>query len=57
LLGDTYLRSADTTLAIAVLEPAVRDRPQRKDLADRLAAAYRGAGREAEASAVDARFC
>jgi len=56
LLGDAYLRSGQTALAITTLEPAVSDRPQRKDLADRLAAAYRGAGREAEANAVEARF-
>ncbi len=56
LLGDTYLRAGQTALAITILEPAVSDRPQRKDLADRLAAAYRGAGREAEAKAVEARF-
>jgi hypothetical protein len=56
LLGDAYLRAGQTALAITILEPAVSDRPQRKDLADRLAAAYRGAGREAEANAVEARF-
>jgi len=56
LLGDTYLRAGQAALAITILEPPVGDRPQRKDLADRLAAAYRGAGREAEAKAVEARF-
>jgi hypothetical protein len=56
LLADAYLRSHQPAQAITVLEPAVDDRPQRKDLADRLATAYRGAGREAEAKALEARY-
>jgi hypothetical protein len=56
LLADGYLRAGQLTQAIAVLEPAVNDRAQRKDLADRLAAAYRSAGREAEAKSLEARY-
>jgi hypothetical protein len=56
LLADTYLRAGQSAPAIDLLEPATIDRPQRKDLVDRLAAAYRGAGREAEAKALEARY-
>lgn len=56
LLADAYLRTGQPARAVGVLEPAVSDRPQRKDLADYLATAYRGAGREAEANALNARF-
>ena len=56
VLADTYLAGGRDGLAIGVLEPVLRDRPNRKDLADRLAAAYRSAGREAEAEALAARF-
>jgi len=55
-LAGAYLRTGESGLAIAVLEPATTDRPQRKDLADRLATAYRGADREAEAKALEARY-
>ena len=56
LLDDTYKRAGQYSLAIAVLEPAHNDRPERKDVADRLAAAYRGAGREAEALALERKY-
>jgi hypothetical protein len=56
LLADIHLRAGQPAQAIAVLEPALNDRRERKDLADRLAAAYRGAGREAEAKALEARY-
>jgi hypothetical protein len=56
LIADIDLRAGQPTQAIATLEPAVDDRPQRRDLANRLAAAYRGAGREDEANALDSRF-
>jgi hypothetical protein len=56
LMADIHLRAGRPAQAIAVLEPAINDRRERKDLADRLAAAYRGAGREAEAKALEARY-
>ena len=56
LMGDVHLRAGRPAQAIAVLEPAITDRRERKDLADRLVAAYRGAGREAEAKALEARY-
>jgi hypothetical protein len=56
LLADAHLQAGRPMQAIAVLEPALGDRSERKDLAARLAAAYRGAGRDAEAKALDARY-
>jgi hypothetical protein len=56
LLGQSYLSAKQPASAVAVLEPAVNDRRERKDLADRLVDAYRAAGREAEAKALEARF-
>ena len=56
LLADAHLLASRLAEAITVLEPALNDRRDRKDLADRLAAAYRGAGREAEAKALEARY-
>jgi hypothetical protein len=56
LLAESYLRAGQSAQAIAVLEPAVNDRRERKDLADRLAGAYRAAGREAEAKALESHF-
>ncbi len=56
LLADYYLRGHQYSLAIAALEPALDDRPERKDIADRLAAAYRAAGREAEALALERKY-
>lgn len=56
VLADTYLAGGVPAKALAVLEPTFKGREQRKDLADRLAAAYRGVGRDAEADALDARF-
>jgi hypothetical protein len=55
LLADAHLHAGRPMLAIAVLEPALADRSGRQDLATRLAAAYRAAGRDAEAKALDAR--
>jgi len=56
LLAAAHLRAGRPADAVRVLEPALPDRPERKDLADRLVAAYRGAGREAEAKALEARY-
>ena len=56
LLADTHLGAGHPTSAIAVLEPALSDRSERKDVADRLAAAYRSAGRDAEAKELEARY-
>lgn len=56
LLADAHLRGGRPMQAIAVLEPALGDRSERKDLAARLGAAYRGSGRDAEAKALDARY-
>jgi DNA-binding SARP family transcriptional activator len=56
LLADALLRAGRPADAVRVLEPALTDRPGRKDLADRLVAAYRGAGRDAEAKALEARY-
>jgi len=56
LLADTHLGAGRSTQAIAILEPALGDRSERKDIADRLAAAYRSAGRDAEARALEARY-
>jgi predicted Zn-dependent protease len=56
LVADAHLRAGQPAQAITVLEPALGDRSERKDVADRLVAAYRGAGREAEAKALEARF-
>ncbi len=56
LLAEALLRDGRPGQAIAVLEPALSDRSERKDIADRLASAYRAAGREAEAKALAARY-
>jgi hypothetical protein len=56
LLADSHLVAGRPTQAIAILEPALSDRSERKDVADRLAAAYRSAGRDAEAKALEARY-
>lgn len=56
LLADAHLQAGRPMQAIAVLEPALSDRSERKDLAARLAVAYRGAGRDAEAKSLDARY-
>ena len=56
LIADIHLRAARPAQAIAVLESAINDRRERKDLADRLAAAYRSAGREAEAKVLEAQY-
>jgi hypothetical protein len=56
LLADNHLGAGRPRQAIAILEPALSDRSERKDIADRLAAAYRSAGRDAEANALEARY-
>lgn len=56
LLADTHLRAGRPRQAIAILEPALGDRSERKDVADCLAAAYRSAGRSAEAKALETRY-
>jgi predicted Zn-dependent protease len=56
LLADAHMRAGKPAEAVRVLEPAHTDRRERKDLADRLAAAYRGAGREAEAKALESLY-
>jgi len=56
ILGDVHLRNGRPLQAIGVLEPALSDRVERKDLADRLALAYRAVGRDAEAKALEARY-
>lgn len=56
MLADTLLLGGQPSRAIAALEPTLDDRPERKDIADRLAAAYRGAGREAEALALERKY-
>jgi DNA-binding SARP family transcriptional activator len=49
VLADTYVADRKPGDAIAVLQPAFRAQPGRQDIAQRLAAAYRAAGRDAEA--------
>lgn len=56
LLADTYLAEQRPLQAIAVLEPAHRERDDRQDLAKRLVSAYRQVGREAEAKLLDQRY-
>jgi hypothetical protein len=56
VLAASYLTNARPAEAIAVLEPAFQERPERGDLRARLAAAYRAAGRQAEASALEAEL-
>lgn len=55
-LSDTYAAGAQPARAISVLERVAKGREQRKDIVDRLVAAYRSAGRDAEADALVARF-
>jgi len=55
-LAEHELRSGSAGQAIAVLQRLHAERPDRKDVALRLAAAYRAAGREADASALEARY-
>jgi len=54
-LADAYLRDDQPVLAVEVLEPALRDRPERGDLRQRLATAYTRAGRGAEAAALEVK--
>ncbi len=53
LVADSLLATRRPDPAIALLEQAFQERPERADLRARLAAAYRGVGREAEASALE----
>jgi DNA-binding SARP family transcriptional activator len=53
LVADSLLATHRPDPAIALLEQAFQERPERADLRARLAAAYRGVGREAEASALE----
>jgi len=55
-LSDTYAAEGRPTQAVSVLEQVAKGREKRKDIVDRLVAAYRSAGREAEADALAARF-
>jgi hypothetical protein len=55
LLADSHLANSRPAEAIRLLEPAFRERVERADLRARLAAAYRRAGREADASALETR--
>jgi hypothetical protein len=56
LLADSHLRGGRPLQSIAILEAALSDRSGRKDIADHLAAAYRAAGRDSEARALEARY-
>lgn len=56
LLAEADLSGGRPQQAITVLELALAGRVERKDIADRLAAAYRAAGRDAEAKALAARY-
>ena len=49
LLAETYAEEHRPAETIAVLEPALKAYPERRDFAQRLAAAYHAAGREDEA--------
>lgn len=57
VLADTYLEANRVDQAIAILESIRQDHPTRTDLRDRLATAYRHAGREAEARGLTDRSC
>jgi len=52
LVADSLISGHQPDQAIALLERAHRERPERADLRARLAAAYQSAGREAEAAAI-----
>jgi predicted Zn-dependent protease len=55
LLADSYLATSRPAEAIAVLEPAFQEQPERDDLRARLAAAYSRAGRKPEAASLEAK--
>lgn len=55
VLADTYLDGKRPEQAIAILEAVRREQPDRSDLTQRLANAYRLAGREAEARGLSKR--
>jgi hypothetical protein len=55
LLGDSYLAAGRPGEAIAILEPAFQEQPQRDDVRARLAAAYSRAGRNPEAASLGAK--
>ncbi len=52
VVADSFLSTQQPDQAIALLERVFRERPERVDLRARLAAAYHGAGREADAGAI-----
>jgi hypothetical protein len=52
LVADSHLANHHSDQAIALLERAFKERPERVDLGARLANAYHAAGREAEAAAI-----
>lgn len=54
-LADSYLARRNPNRAIAVLERARQEQPDRGDLTARLASAYRSAGRDPEAQALERR--
>jgi hypothetical protein len=55
VLADSYSATNRPAEAIAILEPAFQEQPERDDLRARLAAAYSSAGRGAEAAALEVR--
>jgi DNA-binding SARP family transcriptional activator len=56
VLSDTYAAHGRPAQATSVLEELAKGREQRKDIVDRLVAAYRSTGRDAEADALAARL-
>ncbi len=55
LLADSYLAAGRPADAIAILEPAFQEQPERDDLRAGLAAAYSRAGRKPEAASLEAK--
>ncbi len=55
VVADSYAATNRPAEAIAILEPAFQEQPERDDLRARLAAAYNHAGRSAEAAALEVR--
>jgi len=53
VLADSYLAGRRPAQAIAILEPAFQERPERGDLRARLATAYSRSGRHPEAAALE----
>jgi hypothetical protein len=50
LVAEAHTRAGQPSRAVSILEAAHSDRPARQDVTDLLAAAYRAAGRDAEAA-------